>query len=77
VDYLRRHQVVLPGVSTLSRLVAKVREEATARLHRSLCADLTAVKRARLDELLVVADGERVCETRGCGMLGAGGFTVV
>lgn len=62
VDYLRRHQVVLPGVTTLSRLVARVREEATARLHRSLCADLTAVQRARLDELLVVADGERVCE---------------
>lgn len=58
VDYLRRH----PGVSTLSRLVARVREEATARLHRSLCADLTAVQRARLDELLLVADGERVCE---------------
>ena len=62
VDYLRGHQVVLPGVSTLARLVARVREEVTARLHRSLCADLTAAQRARLDELLVVADGERVCE---------------
>jgi hypothetical protein len=62
VDYLREHQVVLPGVSTLARRVAGVREEATARLHRRLCADLTATERARLDELLVVADGERVCE---------------
>ena len=62
VDYLREHRVVLPGVSTLARLVARVREEATARLHSSLCADLTTAERVRLDQLLVVADGERVCE---------------
>ena len=62
VDYLRCHQVVLPGVSTLARLVARVREEATARLHGGLCTDLSAAQCARLDQLLVVADGERVCE---------------
>lgn len=39
-----------------------MREEATARLHRGLCTDLSAAQRARLDQLLVVADGERVCE---------------
>ncbi|MBV8993241.1 MAG: DUF4158 domain-containing protein [Pseudonocardiales bacterium] len=62
VGYLRAHRVVLPGVSTLARLVAKVREDATARLHRMLCQELTAGQRARLDELLVVPEGARVCE---------------
>lgn len=62
VDYLRKHRLVLPGVSTLARLVAKVREETSARLYRMLCQELTVGQRARLDELLVVPDGARVCE---------------
>ncbi|MGB6162286.1 MAG: DUF4158 domain-containing protein [Pseudonocardiaceae bacterium] len=62
VDYLRVHRVLLPGVSTLARLVAKVRAEAMDRLHRTLCEDLTGAECARLDELLVVGDGARVCE---------------
>jgi Domain of unknown function (DUF4158) len=37
VDYLRGHRVLLAGVSTLARLVAKVLTEATDRLHRILC----------------------------------------
>lgn len=62
VDYLRAHRVLLPGVSTLARLVARVRSEAADRLHRALCEDLTGAECARLDELLVVGDGARVCE---------------
>ncbi len=62
VDDLREHRVLLPGVSTLARLVAKARAEATDRLHRILCEGLTAAERSRLDELLVVTDGASVCE---------------
>ncbi len=62
VDYLRGHRVLLPGVSTLARLVAKVRAEATDRLHSTLGEDLTATERLRLDELLVVVEGASVCE---------------
>ncbi|MBW0010802.1 MAG: DUF4158 domain-containing protein [Pseudonocardiales bacterium] len=62
VDYLRVHRVLLPGVSTLARLVAKVRAEAMDRLHRTLCEELTSAECARLDELLVAGDGVRVCE---------------
>jgi hypothetical protein len=62
VDYLRGHRVLLPGVSTLARLVAKVRAEATDRLHSTLGEDLTAAECLRLDELLVVVEGASVCE---------------
>jgi hypothetical protein len=62
VAWLRERDVLLPGVSTLARLVARVREETTRRLWDTLYAALTEQQRVALDALLVVAPGSRVSE---------------
>ncbi len=54
--------VLLPGVTTLARLVARERDAATQRLWDSLYAALTVQQRAALDALLVVPPGGRVSE---------------
>jgi hypothetical protein len=41
---------------------ARVRAEATDRLHRIVCEELTRAECARLDELLIVGEGASVCE---------------
>ncbi len=62
VAWLRERDVLLPGVSTLAWLVARVREETTRRLWDTLYAALTEQQRWALDALLVVAPGSRVSE---------------
>jgi Domain of unknown function (DUF4158) len=52
-------QVLLPGVSILARLVARIRERANARLYRKLAALSSLEQRDRLIELLVVPAGGR------------------
>lgn len=59
VAWLRRRAVLLPGVTTLARLVARVREEVTERLWEQLCSLLTRDQQANLETLLAVPDGER------------------
>ena len=60
VRWLRERDVLLPGVTTLARLVARERDAATQRLWDSLYAALTVQQRAALDALLVVPPGGRV-----------------
>lgn len=62
VVWLRERGVLLPGVTTLARLVARVRDEATQRLWDTLCELLSLRQRRLLDGLLVVRDGARVCD---------------
>ena len=62
VAWLRERDVLLLGVSRLVRLVAREREEATARLWETLSAALPEQQRRELDALLVVAPGGRVSE---------------
>jgi TnpA family transposase len=57
---LVEHKILLPGVSVLARLIARVRERTTARLWRRLAQLPTAEQRRRLEGLLVVPPGERV-----------------
>jgi TnpA family transposase len=57
---LVERKILLPGVTVLSRLVARVRERASARLWRCLSGLPTAESRSRLKALLVVPEGERV-----------------
>jgi hypothetical protein len=51
--------VLLPGVTTLARLVARVRDEATQRLWDTLAGLLTAGQCRLLEGLLNVRDGRR------------------
>nr|BBG20802.1 transposase [Streptomyces fradiae]BBG20806.1 transposase [Streptomyces fradiae] len=61
--WLRERRVLLPGVTTLTRLVASVREAANQRLWDSLHGMLSTGQRAVLDSLgWTVPPGERVSE---------------
>ncbi|MEV6940839.1 Tn3 family transposase [Streptomyces sp. NPDC051172] len=62
VGWLRERRVLLPGVTTLARLVASVREAANQRLWDSLYGLLSIGQRAVLDSLLTVPPGARVSE---------------
>jgi len=62
VGWLRERKVLLPGVSTLARLVAKVRDDTTKRLWGVLEGLLTAGQRYVLDQLLEVPTGSRVSD---------------
>ena len=62
VAWLRERKVLLPGVSTLARLVAKVRDDTTRRLWGVLEGLLTTGQRYVLDQLLEVPPGSRVSD---------------
>ncbi len=59
VVWLLGRGVLLPGVTTLARLVAQVRDDATRRLWDTLVARLTPKQRATLERLLDVPEGAR------------------
>jgi hypothetical protein len=56
---LVERQVLLPGVTILARLVARIRERANVRLYRKLACMPSTAQRDRLKELLVVPAGAR------------------
>ena len=62
VRWLREHDVLLPGVTTLARLVAQVRDESNQRLWETLHDLLTERQRALLDSLTKVKDGKRISQ---------------
>jgi len=65
VAWLRRGQVLLPGISVLTRLVSEVREAAAARVHTTLTQAAEAVDPSlpdRLRALLRVPEGSRFSE---------------
>lgn len=57
--WLVTHKVLLPGYSTLERYIASLRSRVEKRLWQSLCRGINNEQQARLEKLLVVADGNR------------------
>lgn len=62
VGWLRERDALLPGVTRLARLVAKVRDETTQRLWKMLESLLTVGQRYVLDQLLEVVPGTRASD---------------
>lgn len=62
VGWLRERGVLLQGVTTLTRLVAQVRDDTTRRLWGVLEGRLTVGQRYVLDQLLEVPPGSRVSD---------------
>ncbi|WP_349963061.1 Tn3 family transposase [Rhizobium sp. ZPR3] len=59
VAWLLQAKVLLPGRSVVERAVARVRGRATSRFHRLLIDGVTPEQRLRVDNLVVVPEGER------------------
>ncbi len=57
--WLITHKVLLPGVTTLERSIARVRARAAQRLWRQMLAGITVEQAERLEALLVLPDGRR------------------
>lgn len=57
--WLIERKVLLPGVTTLTRLVARIRERSASRLWRRLCALPSAAQQEQLEALLLVPSGTR------------------
>ena len=57
--WLIGRKVLLPGVTTLERNVARVRARAARRLWRQILAGITPEQRERLERLLAAPDGSR------------------
>jgi hypothetical protein len=62
VAWLRERKVLLPGVTTLARLVASVRDETTRQMWEKLAALPGPVQRRALDGLAEVPHGARVSD---------------
>jgi len=62
VGWLRERRVLLPGVTTLARLVARARAEGDRRLWETLAAVPSDSEVVTLDGLLGVAEGERISD---------------
>jgi TnpA family transposase len=58
--WLVERKILLPGVTTLTRLIARIRERVAARLWKRLVQMPSVKQREKLEGLLVVAPGERI-----------------
>ena len=62
VRWLREHRVLLPGVTRLRRLVARVREATMQRLWDTVAAMVTPAQAQMLEMLLEVPEGARTSD---------------
>ncbi len=58
-NWLIQHKILLPGITTLSRVITEIRERADNRLWKHLSAIPTNEQREKLESLLKVPDGMR------------------
>ena len=66
VEHLIAAKILLPGASTVWRLVSGAREHANERGWALLVAGLTDKQRARLEALLTLVGGRRESDSSGC-----------
>ena len=59
ISWLMQHKVLLPGLTTLTRLIAEVRERATTRLWMRLAAMPSDPQKTQLESLLTIPEGKR------------------
>ncbi|MFI5304985.1 MAG: Tn3 family transposase [Nitrospiria bacterium] len=57
---LAEKKILLPGVTVLTKLIARIRERASARLWSCLAKLPSVEQRSRLDALLIVPEGTRI-----------------
>ncbi len=62
VTWLVQHKVLLPGESTLSRLISEIRKRAADRLWLQLSSLPNETQRANLETLLQIPEGQRASE---------------
>ncbi|MEN1451478.1 DUF4158 domain-containing protein, partial [Pseudomonas aeruginosa] len=58
--WLMQHRIILPGATTLTRLISEVREKATLRLWNKLALIPSAEQRSQLEMLLGPTDCSRL-----------------
>ncbi len=58
--WLLQNKVLLPGATTLVRLISEIRERANQRLWKKLAALPNKWQAAQVMELLVIPEGQRV-----------------
>jgi hypothetical protein len=58
--WLIQHKILLPGVSTLTRLISEIRERAINRLWKRLSSLPSEEQREKLETLLQIPEGDRV-----------------
>ncbi|PPA11735.1 Tn3 family transposase, partial [Klebsiella pneumoniae] len=58
--WLMLHRIILPGATTLPRLISEVREKATLRLWNKLALIPSAEQRSQLEMLLGPTDSSRL-----------------
>ncbi len=59
ITWLIQHKVLLPGITTLTRLIAEIREKATSRLWQKLSSLPSVAQKEKLEQLLEIPDGKR------------------
>ena len=59
IAWMLQQKVLLPGITTLERLIVNVQERSTARLWRVLARAVPVDKQSQLAALLVVPPGRR------------------
>ena len=62
VTWLIQHKVLLPGESTLARLISEIRKRAADRLWHQLSSLPNKTQRANLETLLQIPEGQRTSE---------------
>lgn len=59
ISWLLQHKVLLPGITTLTRLIAEIRDRATTRLWKRLAMLPNDQQKEQLNELILVTDARR------------------